>query len=94
MVLELYSFKGSIVCYALLMSYRSCFSNGCHRWDQYHKVEFYSENVKAVFFALYSTVNQLGAMASAVQNRDVTKYNVESVSFMCDPLITNFITFK
>nr|CAD39717.1 OSJNBa0052P16.14 [Oryza sativa Japonica Group] len=48
------------------------------RWDQYHKVEFYSENVKAVFFALYSTVNQLGAMASAVQNRDVTKYNVES----------------
>nr|AAQ72563.1 ent-kaurene synthase like-4 [Oryza sativa Japonica Group] len=48
------------------------------KWDQYHKVEFYSENVKAVFFALYSTVNQLGAMASAVQNRDVTKYNVES----------------
>ncbi|XP_062196250.1 9-beta-pimara-7,15-diene synthase, chloroplastic-like isoform X1 [Phragmites australis] len=48
------------------------------KWDQHHKVEFYSEHVKVVFSAIYTTVNQLGAKASAVQNRDVTKYVVES----------------
>ncbi|TVU42425.1 hypothetical protein EJB05_08829, partial [Eragrostis curvula] len=48
------------------------------KWDQHHEVEFYSQHVKVVFWALYTTVNQLGAKASVLQNRDVTKYIVES----------------
>ncbi|KAK3121363.1 hypothetical protein QOZ80_8BG0651610 [Eleusine coracana subsp. coracana] len=48
------------------------------KWDRHHEVEFYSEHVKILFSAIYSTVNQLGAKASLVQNRDVTKYVVES----------------
>ncbi|XP_020188280.1 9-beta-pimara-7,15-diene synthase, chloroplastic [Aegilops tauschii subsp. strangulata] len=44
------------------------------KWDHHHKVEFYSEQVEVVFSAFYTTVNQLGEMASAVQNCDVTKH--------------------
>ncbi|CAM0878487.1 unnamed protein product [Alopecurus aequalis] len=47
------------------------------RWYEHQKVEFYSDRVKVVFFALYTTVNQLGAMASAVQNREVTEHVIE-----------------
>ncbi|KAI4989269.1 hypothetical protein ZWY2020_036586 [Hordeum vulgare] len=48
------------------------------RWDEPHKdEEFFSERVKIAFFALYRTVNQLGSMASIVQNCDVTKHLVE-----------------
>uniref|UniRef100_A0A0D9W9C0 Uncharacterized protein n=1 Tax=Leersia perrieri TaxID=77586 RepID=A0A0D9W9C0_9ORYZ len=47
------------------------------RWDGHHQDEFYSEQVKIVFSAIYTTVNQLGAMASALQDRDVTKHLVE-----------------
>lgn len=47
------------------------------KWDGHHKDEFYSEQVKIVFCALYTTVNQLGAKASAIQDRDVTKNLIE-----------------
>jgi hypothetical protein len=48
---------------------------------------FYSEQVKTVFSAIYSTANQLGAKASAAQGRDVTKHFSEIVSLMCTTLI-------
>jgi ent-kaurene synthase len=51
------------------------------RWKEPHEDEFYSEEVKIVFCALYSTVNQIAAEAYAVQNHDVTKEMVETVSF-------------
>lgn len=70
------------------------FANGCRRWDEHHKVEFYSEKVKIVFYAVYNTVSQLGSMASAVQKRDVTKHLAETVSFMSSPLILNSIVFR
>ncbi|KAF7005790.1 hypothetical protein CFC21_020890 [Triticum aestivum] len=44
------------------------------KWDDHHKVEFYSEQVEVVFSAFYTTVNQIGEMASAIQNCDVTKH--------------------
>lgn len=47
--------------------------------------------MKIVFCALYTTVNQLGAKASAIQDRDVTKNLIEIVSVMCDPLIMRYI---
>nr|CAB3488229.1 unnamed protein product [Digitaria exilis] len=43
------------------------------RWHD-HEDKFYSEQVKTVFSAIYTTTNQLGARASAVQGRDVTKH--------------------
>jgi hypothetical protein len=60
-----------------------CFANGWlrFRWKEPHEDEFYSEEVKIVFCALYSTVNQIAAEAYAVQNHDVTKEMVETVSF-------------
>ncbi|XP_048554138.1 9-beta-pimara-7,15-diene synthase, chloroplastic-like [Triticum urartu] len=48
------------------------------RWDQYHTVEFCSEQVEVVFSTIYTTVKQIGEMASAVQNCDVTKHLVET----------------
>uniref|UniRef100_A0A453CRL6 Terpene synthase metal-binding domain-containing protein n=1 Tax=Aegilops tauschii subsp. strangulata TaxID=200361 RepID=A0A453CRL6_AEGTS len=47
------------------------------KWDEHSKDEFYSEQVKILFCAIYTTVNQLGALASAVQNRDVKKHMIE-----------------
>ncbi|TVT97615.1 hypothetical protein EJB05_57132, partial [Eragrostis curvula] len=38
---------------------------------------FYSEQVKTVFYAIYTIANQFGAKASAVHGRDVTKHFVE-----------------
>lgn len=59
-----------------------CISTCCIcSWDEHHKVEFCSEKVEIVFYAVYNTVNQLGSMASAVQKRDVTKHLAETVSF-------------
>ncbi|NP_001389354.1 ent-kaur-16-ene synthase, chloroplastic isoform 2 [Oryza sativa Japonica Group] len=46
------------------------------KWDG-HQEEFYSEQVRIVFSAIYTTVNQLGAKASALQGRDVTKHLTE-----------------
>ncbi|KAF7013134.1 unnamed protein product [Triticum aestivum] len=48
------------------------------KWDQHHQVEFYSEQVEVVFSAFYTTVNQIGEMASAVQKCDITKHLVET----------------
>ncbi|CAM0878121.1 unnamed protein product [Alopecurus aequalis] len=48
------------------------------RWNDHQNVEWYSDKVKLVFSALYTTVNQLGDLASAVQNRDVTEHMVEA----------------
>ncbi|KAM0901610.1 hypothetical protein ACQ4PT_019880 [Festuca glaucescens] len=48
------------------------------KWDEHHKDDFYSEQVKIVFCALYTTVNQLGSMASAVQNRCVRNHLIET----------------
>ncbi|XP_062226694.1 ent-kaur-16-ene synthase, chloroplastic-like isoform X1 [Phragmites australis] len=47
-------------------------------WDEHHKIEFYSEQVEIVFSAIYTSVNQLGAKASAVQERNITKHLVET----------------
>uniref|UniRef100_A0A453CRK3 Ent-kaur-16-ene synthase, chloroplastic n=1 Tax=Aegilops tauschii subsp. strangulata TaxID=200361 RepID=A0A453CRK3_AEGTS len=47
------------------------------KWDEHSKDEFYSEQVKILFCAIYTTVNQLAAVASAVQNRDVQKHLIE-----------------
>ncbi|EEE61665.1 hypothetical protein OsJ_16125 [Oryza sativa Japonica Group] len=46
-------------------------------WDEHHKEELYSEQVEIVFFAIFNSVNQLGAKVSAVQGRDVTKHLIE-----------------
>ncbi|KAM0879584.1 hypothetical protein ACQ4PT_034136 [Festuca glaucescens] len=48
-----------------------------YRWDEPREDAFHSEQVKILYTALYSTVNHLGAKASAVQNRDVTQLPVE-----------------
>ncbi|CAL5014932.1 unnamed protein product [Urochloa decumbens] len=46
-------------------------------WDEHHKIGFYSEQVEIVFSAIYTSVNELGAKASLLQDRDVTKHLVE-----------------
>ncbi|KAL6651356.1 hypothetical protein ACP70R_010281 [Stipagrostis hirtigluma subsp. patula] len=46
-------------------------------WDDHHKIEYYSEQVEIVFSAIYTSVNELGEKASALQNRDVTKHLVQ-----------------
>ena len=51
------------------------------RWDDHSKDEFCSEQVQILFYVIYTTVNQLGAVASAIQNRDVRKHLIELVSF-------------
>uniref|UniRef100_J3M1B3 Uncharacterized protein n=1 Tax=Oryza brachyantha TaxID=4533 RepID=J3M1B3_ORYBR len=47
------------------------------RWDKNEKTEYYCEQVEIVFSAIYTSTNQLGSKASAVQGRDVTKHLVE-----------------
>lgn len=47
------------------------------KWHEHHKYKFYSEKVKIVFSAIYTTTNLLGAKASAVQGRDVAKHLAE-----------------
>ncbi|TVU15791.1 hypothetical protein EJB05_39329, partial [Eragrostis curvula] len=47
------------------------------KWDEHHEDMFYSEQVKIVFYAIYTIANQFGAKASAVHGRDVTKHFVE-----------------
>ncbi|XP_051222832.1 ent-kaur-16-ene synthase, chloroplastic isoform X3 [Lolium perenne] len=47
------------------------------RWDEYQELQFYSESVKILFCAIYATVNQIGEMASIVQNRDVKEHMIE-----------------
>ncbi|KAK1653817.1 hypothetical protein QYE76_071622 [Lolium multiflorum] len=46
-------------------------------WDDPSKDEFCSEEVKILFNAIYTTTNQLGEIASAVQRRDVTKHLIQ-----------------
>jgi hypothetical protein len=53
------------------------FANDFLRWDDHHEIHFCSETVKILFLAIYTTTNQLGEMASAVQNRDVRKHLIE-----------------
>uniref|UniRef100_A0ACD5VB63 Uncharacterized protein n=1 Tax=Avena sativa TaxID=4498 RepID=A0ACD5VB63_AVESA len=48
------------------------------KWDEHNEEDFYSEQVKIIFSALYSTVNQLGATASALQNRDVREHMIDT----------------
>jgi acyclic sesquiterpene synthase len=62
----------------------SVFFDGFYRWDEHHKVEFYSEQVEIVFSAIYTSVNELGEKASLLQDRDVTKHLVEIVSPKCN----------
>ncbi|XP_020277318.1 ent-kaur-16-ene synthase, chloroplastic isoform X2 [Asparagus officinalis] len=47
------------------------------RWDGIHEKEFCSKQVEIVFSALYSTINELGAKASALQKRSVTPHIIE-----------------
>lgn len=46
-------------------------------WERHEETKYYSKQVEIVFSAIYSSVNQLGAKASAVQGRDVTGHLVE-----------------
>ncbi|KAM3390515.1 hypothetical protein ACQJBY_012235 [Aegilops geniculata] len=47
------------------------------KWDEHQELQFYSERVKILFCAIYTTVNRIGEMAFAVQNRDVRKHLIE-----------------
>ncbi|KAK3143740.1 hypothetical protein QOZ80_4AG0304350 [Eleusine coracana subsp. coracana] len=47
------------------------------KWHEHHEDMFHSEQVKIVFSAIYTTANQLGTKASALQGRDVTKHLAE-----------------
>lgn len=60
---------------------------GCRGWEQQEETEYYSEQVEIVFSAIYSSVNQLGSKASAVQGRDVTGHLVEIVSLIIPNLM-------
>ncbi|VAH51051.1 unnamed protein product [Triticum turgidum subsp. durum] len=46
-------------------------------WDKHKEIQYYSKHVEIVFSAIYNSVNQLGAKASAVQGRNVTKHFVD-----------------
>ncbi|KAJ1272724.1 hypothetical protein BS78_06G224400 [Paspalum vaginatum] len=46
-------------------------------WDEHEKIGFYSKQVEIVFSSIYTSVNELGAKASLLQDRDVTKHLVE-----------------
>lgn len=52
-----------------------------NRWDDNYKREFCSEQVRILFLALYNTVNELGAKASALQKRNVTSHMIEIVRY-------------
>ncbi|XP_073100902.1 ent-kaur-16-ene synthase, chloroplastic-like [Elaeis guineensis] len=47
------------------------------KWDGTHEKEFCSEQVKIIYSAIYSTINELGAKASALQKRSVTNHLIE-----------------
>ncbi|KQJ84532.1 hypothetical protein BRADI_5g21440v3 [Brachypodium distachyon] len=47
------------------------------RWHDHHKDDFCSEQVKILFWALYTTLNELGSMASTLQNRCVRNHLIE-----------------
>lgn len=47
------------------------------RWVGNHEKQFSSEQVKIIYSAIYSTINELGAKASALQKRSVTDHLVE-----------------
>ncbi|XP_020194759.1 acyclic sesquiterpene synthase isoform X3 [Aegilops tauschii subsp. strangulata] len=57
-------------------------------WDKHEEIQYYSEHVEIVFSAIYNSVNQLGAKASAVQGRNVTKHFVD----IWQDLIRNMMT--
>ncbi|KAK8941439.1 hypothetical protein KSP39_PZI010040 [Platanthera zijinensis] len=44
------------------------------KWHEVSEKDFGSENVKIIFFALYDTINELGAKASMRQKRDCTNH--------------------
>ncbi|XP_020579526.1 ent-kaur-16-ene synthase, chloroplastic-like isoform X2 [Phalaenopsis equestris] len=47
------------------------------KWHEIHEKDFCSENVKIIFFALYNTINELGAKAFVIQKRDVTNHMID-----------------
>lgn len=47
------------------------------KWDGNHEKEFRSKQVEIIFSALYNTINELGAKASALQKRSVTNHIIE-----------------
>lgn len=81
--------------YVALISYAylTCLC-GFDRWHGHHEDKFYSERVKIVFSAIYTTTNQLGARASLAQGRDVTKHLAEIVSPIYCRIILPCIIFS
>ena len=59
------------------------------KWDEHSKDEFYSEQVKILFYAIYTTTNHLGTMASFVQDRDVKKHLIEIWLQLLGTMITD-----
>ncbi|XP_047063707.1 ent-kaur-16-ene synthase, chloroplastic-like [Lolium rigidum] len=54
------------------------FTSLVEKWDKHHADDFYSESVKILFYSLYTTTNELGTMASVVQNRCVRNHLIET----------------
>lgn len=79
--LDSFAYEFPNISEAFLASNSLCFAIGCVRWDATPEDELYSEKVKIIFECLYTTTNQIGKVASAKQNRDVTKHIIETVSF-------------
>jgi hypothetical protein len=62
-----------------------------YRWDEHHKIEFYSEHVEIIFSSIYNSVNQYGAKASLLQDRNVTKHLVQIVSLVYRLVCSTFV---
>jgi hypothetical protein len=69
----------------VLLAFHLCWLISFHRWEDHHKTECYSEHVEILFSAIYTSVNQFGAKASILQDRDVTKHLVQIVSIQQAP---------
>lgn len=62
-----------------------------NRWDEDYSKDCCSQQVRILFSALYTTINELGEEASLLQDRDVKSHIIEIVrSHLFDLFIVNF----